>query len=105
MSKHDDNLSERVSRQLDTQLLAGLPPDVNLGAAEVLHRVPGMVSKTDRDVIVRAATLQLAHEADLDADSPESTGRAVAAICRAFLRAEQAGRSRQRGAPGEGADV
>ena len=53
--------------------------------AERLLKIPGRVNRADLAVIIRAVTLYLAHNADLDDDSLEKSGKAIAAICRAYL--------------------
>ena len=60
--------------------------------AERLHKVPGRVDKGDLAVILRAITLYLARNADLDDDSLEKSGKAIAAICRAYLTSERSQR-------------
>ena len=57
-----------------------------------LHRVPGHVDKADLSVIIRAVTLYLARNADLDEDSLEKSGKAIAAICRSYLLHERSTR-------------
>jgi non-ribosomal peptide synthetase component F len=58
-----------------------------------LHAVPGRVDAADLAVIRRAVVLQLASVADLDADTAESTGHALAEVCRFYLVREREQRS------------
>jgi hypothetical protein len=58
-----------------------------------LHQIPGRVDRADMAVILRAITLYLAKHADLDDDTIEKSGAALAAICRAYLLFEREQRS------------
>jgi hypothetical protein len=58
-----------------------------------LHKIPGRVDRADMAVILRAITLYLAKHADLDDDTIEKSGAALAAICRAYLLFEREQRS------------
>lgn len=75
MSKKADNLHDAAEAPL-------IRPEP---APPRLHAIPGRVDASDLAVIRRAVILQLASVADLDADSAESTGHALAEVARFYL--------------------
>ena len=82
MSKHDDNLYDKAGKVSVADHIAGVsraidPPE----PAERLLKIPGRVDKGDMAVILRAVTLFWPADADLDDDSLEKSGKAIAAIC------------------------
>jgi hypothetical protein len=70
--------------------------------AERLCKIPGRVDRADLAVIIRAVTLHLAYAADLDDDSLEKSGKALADICRVYLRYERSPRHAGQTPPREG---
>jgi hypothetical protein len=95
MSKHDDNRHDAAAKRIETEPLPGVKLGINLPEPEPalpLHRIPGRVTHADLAVIRRAVVLHLATLCDLDDDSAESTGRALASICRMYLLHERSTR-------------
>ena len=90
MSKHDDNLYDKAGKVSVADHIAGVSRAIDPPApAERLLKIPGRVDKADLAVIIRAITLYLARDADLDDDSLEKSGKAIAAICRSYLLHER----------------
>ena len=80
MSKHTNDLHDATARRIE-------PAPV-----EPVHRIPGRVTRAELAVILRAVTLHLANNADLDDDTTAKTGAALAAICKAYLLNERSHR-------------
>jgi hypothetical protein len=97
MSKRANDLHDAADTRIETEPLPGVRLGINVPPPEPapprLHAIPGRVDAADLAVIRRAVVLQLASIADLDADTAESTGHALAAICRAYLLYEREQRS------------
>ena len=109
MAKRDDDLADQINQRLvaegkriETEPLPGVRVGINLPEptgrrpyppgtppADRLHGIPVKVTAADLAVIKRSIVHQLAVIADLDEDSNESAGRALASICRLYLLSEQ----------------
>lgn len=102
MTKHDDDVANRAVKRIETEPIPGIRVGINIPdpLPERLRKVPGVVTSEDLAVIRRAIMLKLASIADMDDDSAESTGRALALICRAYLLAEREQRSGKGGSGG-----
>jgi hypothetical protein len=87
MSKHTNDLHDATARRIE-------PAPV-----EPVHRIPGRVTRGELAIILRAVTLQLANNADLDDDTMAKTGAALASICRAYLVAERSQRHADKSTP------
>jgi hypothetical protein len=95
VTKHDDDAASKATKRIETEPLPGVRVGINVPVPEPakrLYKVPGRVSFRDMAVITRAVTLHLARSADLDDDSPEKTGKAIAEICGAYLTSERSTR-------------
>jgi hypothetical protein len=78
MSKHTDDNIEIATKPV----VASDPPEPRM------HRIPGRVTKDELRIIRRAVCRYLADLASLEDETDELTGRTIAAISRAWLKAQ-----------------
>jgi hypothetical protein len=93
LSKRADNLHDAAETSVADHIAsvaAAIGPEP---APPRLHAIPGRVTRADLAVIIRAITLYLARNADLDDDTAEKSGKALAHICGQFLVADREQRS------------
>lgn len=95
MARQEDDRIEQAAKRLaaidpnrDGVTFTIDGPTGDMPSIPKLHRVPGRVSKDDLDIIRRAVCRYLANAASLEAETDELTGRTIAAIARAWLKAQ-----------------